>query len=45
MSDEDLSVAGIGEGLIRMSVGFTGSLEQRWQQLAGALSDLNVAAA
>jgi hypothetical protein len=28
--------AGISPGLVRMSVGFTGSLEQRWEQLAKA---------
>ncbi len=40
MTDEDLSSAGIAEGLVRMSVGYTGTLEQRWQQLESALSDI-----
>ncbi|MCJ7558875.1 MAG: aminotransferase class I/II-fold pyridoxal phosphate-dependent enzyme, partial [Gammaproteobacteria bacterium] len=40
MTDEDLAVAGIGEGLVRMAVGYTGSLEQRWQQLENALTDV-----
>ncbi|MDJ0909764.1 MAG: aminotransferase class I/II-fold pyridoxal phosphate-dependent enzyme [Woeseiaceae bacterium] len=40
MTDEDKSAAGISPGLVRMSVGYTGTLEQRWAQLDGALSDL-----
>ena len=40
MSDEDLSQAGIGRGLVRMSVGYTGTVEQRWQQLEQALQDI-----
>ncbi len=40
MSDEDLSSAGISPGLVRMSVGYTGTLEQRWAQLKGALEEL-----
>ncbi len=40
MSDEDLAVAGIGAGLIRMSLGYTGSTAQRWQQLESALRDV-----
>ena len=42
MSDDDLSSAGIGEGLVRMSVGYTGTIEQRWQQLENALRDIGV---
>ena len=41
MSDEDLSLAGIGGGLVRMSVGYTGTVEQRWQQLEHALRDID----
>ena len=37
MSDEALAAAGIAPGLVRISIGFTGSLEQRWQQLERAL--------
>jgi methionine-gamma-lyase len=37
MPDEALADAGIAPGLLRMSIGFTGSLEQRWEQLARAL--------
>ena len=40
MTDEDLLSAGIGEGLVRMSVGYTGTLAQRWQQLEHALLDV-----
>lgn len=39
MTKEDLSSAGISSGLLRMSVGYTGTVEQRWQQLEGALQD------
>ncbi len=42
MSDEDLSSAGIGEGLVRMSVGYTGTIAQRWRQLESALVDIGV---
>lgn len=42
MSDEDLSSAGIGEGLVRMSVGYTGTIAQRWWQLESALVDIGV---
>ncbi len=38
MSDEALRAAGIAPGLLRMSIGFTGSHEQRWQQLERALT-------
>lgn len=37
MTDEALRAAGIAPGLLRMSIGFTGSLEQRWSQLERAL--------
>ena len=37
MTDEALSAAGISPGLVRMSIGFTGSVEQRWTQLHDAL--------
>ena len=42
MTDEDMSSAGIGEGLVRISVGYTGTVEQRWQQLENALLDIDV---
>jgi methionine-gamma-lyase len=40
MTDEDMSSAGISEGLVRISVGYTGTVEQRWQQLECALTDV-----
>jgi len=39
MTDEDRLTAGISPGLVRMSIGYTGTLEQRWGQLLGALED------
>lgn len=42
MTDEDLSSAGIGQGLVRMSVGYTGTTEQRWAQLKSALGDMDI---
>jgi len=37
MSDEDKDSAGISPGLLRISIGYTGTLEQRWTQLQAAL--------
>ena len=37
MSDEDKDAAGISPGLIRISIGYTGTLEQRWTQFSDAL--------
>jgi methionine-gamma-lyase len=37
MSEEDKEDAGISPGLVRISVGYTGTLEQRWSQLREAL--------
>jgi methionine-gamma-lyase len=37
MSEEDRQVAGISPGLVRVSIGYTGTLDQRWKQLEGAL--------
>ncbi len=42
MSDDDLSSAGIGHGLVRLSVGYTGTIEQRWGQLESALHSMGV---
>ncbi|MCP4302576.1 MAG: aminotransferase class I/II-fold pyridoxal phosphate-dependent enzyme [Gammaproteobacteria bacterium] len=39
MSDEDKSSAGISPGLVRVSIGYTGTLEQRWRQLLAALDE------
>ncbi len=38
MTDEDKQAAHISPGLVRMSIGYTGTLEQRWQQMTEALS-------
>jgi methionine-gamma-lyase len=38
LDDAALKRAGIAPGLVRMSIGFTGSIEQRWEQLERALS-------
>jgi methionine-gamma-lyase len=40
MSDDDKASAGISPGLVRLSVGYTGTLEQRWQQLRDALEEV-----
>ena len=42
MTDEDKATAGIAPGLIRMSVGFTGTAEQRWRQMHAALRRLGM---
>ncbi|KAG2446216.1 hypothetical protein HXX76_000808 [Chlamydomonas incerta] len=38
LSDGDMAASGIGRGYVRMSVGITGSLEERWRQLEEAYS-------
>jgi len=42
MSFDAQDRAGISPGLVRISIGYTGSLEQRWGQLAGALGKLGM---
>ncbi len=37
MSDEDQVAAGISPGLVRVSIGYTGTLRQRWGQMFDAL--------
>ncbi|MCA9757629.1 MAG: aminotransferase class I/II-fold pyridoxal phosphate-dependent enzyme [Candidatus Eisenbacteria bacterium] len=37
LEDEDLRSAGISPGLVRISVGYTGDMEERWNQLESAL--------
>ena len=37
MTDDDKQAAGISAGLVRVSIGYTGTLEQRWEQLQAAL--------
>ena len=43
LSDEDKEDAGISPGLVRISVGYTGTLEQRWTQLETALKKVGLA--
>ena len=42
MNVEEKELAGISPGLIRMSVGYVGTLEQKWSQLEKALLKLNI---
>ena len=41
LTADELSKAGISSGLVRLSVGLTGSLEQRWEQLEEAYHWVN----
>lgn len=41
LTEEEQRRAGISPGLLRLSIGFTGSVEQRWQQLADALDQMD----
>jgi methionine-gamma-lyase len=43
LSDDELRAAGIGPGLVRMSSGITGDLEERWTALRAALRAVGVA--
>ena len=43
LSEEEQGEAGIRPGLVRLSVGYTGTLEQRWSQLRDALEIMNLA--
>ncbi|CAA0843243.1 Methionine gamma-lyase [Striga hermonthica] len=38
MNDEEKARAGISPGLVRMSIGYTGTLEQKWAQFEKALA-------
>jgi len=42
MTDEDKVAACISPGLVRMSIGYTGTTEQRWAQLSDALDRVSV---
>ncbi|KAH7388501.1 hypothetical protein KP509_16G078700 [Ceratopteris richardii] len=44
LSREEQEKTGISPGLVRMSVGYSGTLEQRWSQLREALDRLNLIA-
>jgi len=41
MNEEEKDLAGISPGLIRMSIGYSGTLEQRWSQFEDALSRIS----
>jgi methionine-gamma-lyase len=40
MPDDHRGRVGISPGLVRISIGYTGTLEQRWQQMATVLQDI-----
>ena len=42
MGDEGKQAAGISPGLVRISIGYTGTLQQRWSQLLAALEKTGV---
>jgi methionine-gamma-lyase len=42
--DEHRASIGVSPGLVRMSIGYTGTLEQRWRQLATVLQEMGIAA-
>jgi len=42
LSERDLEEAGIRPGLVRMSIGYTGALEQRWAQLLSVLEKMGL---
>jgi len=42
MSEENKDQAGISPGLVRISIGYTGTLEQRWTQLQAALLKVGI---
>jgi len=42
LTEEDQAAAGISPGLVRFSIGYTGTLEQRWAQLRAALKETGI---
>ncbi|MBX7222249.1 MAG: aminotransferase class I/II-fold pyridoxal phosphate-dependent enzyme [Blastocatellia bacterium] len=40
LTDEELRRSGIAPGLIRMSIGYTGTIEQRWNQLEESIREV-----
>ncbi len=42
LPDEELEKAGVRPGLVRLSIGYTGTLEQRWSQLRSVLEDMGL---
>jgi len=45
MPEDELAKAGIRPGLVRLSLGYTGTLEQRWGQLRSVLADMGLVGA
>lgn len=45
MREDELRRAGISPGLVRISIGYTGTVEQRWRQMEDALEELGVSVA
>lgn len=43
MTDEAKAQAGLSDGLVRLSLGYTGTLEQRWGQMVEALAEVEAA--
>ena len=42
LDEGDLSAAGISPGLVRISIGYTGSVEQRWSQMEDVLKQMGL---
>jgi methionine-gamma-lyase len=42
LSPEDMDRAGISPGLVRFSIGISGSLEQRWSQMESAIGGMRL---
>lgn len=42
LSEEEKQGAGIGPGLVRMSIGISGTLDQRWAQLHEAVTQVQM---
>jgi methionine-gamma-lyase len=42
MTEEDQTRAGIPPGLVRISIGITGTVEQRWGQLESAIKEMGL---
>ncbi len=42
MPEDELEKAGIKPGLVRLSIGYTGTLEQRWVQLRSVLEQMGL---
>ncbi|MHC5024409.1 MAG: aminotransferase class V-fold PLP-dependent enzyme [Planctomycetota bacterium] len=45
MSEDERAAAGISPGLVRISIGYTGTLDQRWSQMRTVLDEIGILAA